>query len=172
MKRDAVKAFFLSCHEAKHITTLFPTLPEGMVVRDVRIIDTIDRLQKQAGRVRISDVSSSMGVTRPSVTNAITRLESLGYVEKSHDEADGRAVHVSLTQAGRDFEKVYVDRFYDWACDQLADVSERDFVIARRVIQAVHEVMAPGGFDPGDYSPSLGGRNGEAAGDEACGKNE
>ena len=166
MKRDAVKAFFLSCHKAKHITTLFPTLPKGMVARDVRIIDTIDRLQKQEGHVRISDVSTSMGVTRPSVTSAITRLESLGYVEKSHDEADGRAVGVSLTQAGLDFAKVYIDRYYDWACDQLADVSEQDLVTAERVIQAVHAAVAQGGFDPSDFLAKSHGRDEK----DACGK--
>ncbi len=84
---------------------------------------------------------------------------------------DGRAVHVSLTQAGRDFERVYVDRFYDWACDQLVDVSEQDLVVARRVIKAAHEVMVSGGFDPGDYSLRPGNRDGEPVGDKACRKN-
>ena len=148
MKRDAVKAFFLSCHKAKHITTLLPVLPEGVVARDVRIIDTIGRLQEERGQVHISDVSLSMGVTRPSITSAITRLESLGYVEKSHDETDGRAVCVALTQVGRDFAKVYIDCFYDWACDQLADVSEQDLKTAEQVIEAVHRVMVQNEFDP------------------------
>lgn len=150
MKHDAVKAFFLSCHKAKAITTLLPVLPEGVVARDVRIIDTIRRLQKDRGQVHISDVSLSMGVTRPSITSAITRLESLGYVEKSHDESDGRAVCVSLTQAGRDFAKVYIDCFYDWACDQLVDVSEQDLKTAEQVIEAVHAAMVRNEFDPAD----------------------
>lgn len=166
MKRDAVKAFFLSCHKAKHITTLLPTLPKGVVARDVRIVDTISRLQEQAGQVRISDVSAAMGVTRPSVTSAITRLESLGYVKKSHDETDGRAVHVSLTRAGHDFAEVYIDRFYDWACTQLVDVSEQDLKTAERVIQTVHAAMMRGSFDPSDYAPAPQGRGKGDASDE------
>ena len=166
MKRDAIKAFFLSCHKAKHITTLLPELPRGVVARDVRIMDTIRRLQRQAGQVRISDVSTAMGVTRPSVTSAITRLESLGYVEKAPDEADGRAVHVSLTRAGCEFARVYIDCFYDWACGQLADVSEQDLKTAERVIQAVHDAMVRGGFDPDDYPPPLPGRGEDAVSEE------
>ena len=165
MKRDAVKAFFLSCHKAKHITTLLPALPKGVVARDVRIMDTIRRLQ-QEGQVHVSDVSLAMDVTRPSVTSAITRLESLGYVEKAPDETDGRAVHVSLTQAGREFARVYIDCFYDWACGQLADVSEQDLKTAERVIQAVHGAMVRGGFDPADYPPPLPGRGEDAVSEE------
>ena len=167
MKRDAVKAFFLSCHKAKQITTLLPELPKGVVARDVRIVDTIDRLQAQQGQVHISDVSTAMGVTRPSVTSAIARLETLGYVEKSPGGADGRTVCVSLTPSGREFAKVYIDCFYDWACAQLVDVSEQDLKTAERVIQTVHATMARGGFDPADCLPPSCSCDGKGAGNNA-----
>ena len=142
MKKEAVKAFFLACHKARRLTSSFPDLPQGIVPRDVRIIDTIGQLMRMQGSVRISDVSTRMGVTQPSVTSAIARLETLGYVAKSHDSEDGRAVCVSLTQTGQRFAAVYIDRFYDWVCEQLPDVDERDLNTAASTIDAVYDAMS------------------------------
>ncbi len=142
MKKEAVKAFFLACHKARRLTSSFPDLPQGVVPRDVRIIDTIGQLSCTQNSVRVSDISTSMGVTQPSVTSAIARLEKLGYVAKSHDSEDGRAVCVALTQTGYRFADLYIDRFYDWVCDQLADVAEQNLETAAYTIDAVYNAMS------------------------------
>lgn len=149
MKKEAVKAFFLACHKARRLTSSFPDLPQGIVPRDVRIIDTIGQLSCSQNSVRVSDISTCMGVTQPSITSAIAQLEKLGYVAKSHDNADGRAVCVTLTQAGYRFADLYIDRFYDWVCDQLADVAEHNLETAAYTIDAVYSAMSQVRFAQG-----------------------
>jgi DNA-binding MarR family transcriptional regulator len=49
----------------------------------------------------ISDIAVRFSKTPPSITVAIKKLESRGYVEKIRSIKDGRMVHVILTRAGR-----------------------------------------------------------------------
>ncbi len=51
----------------------------------------------------ISDLSNAFGVTRSSITQQVSRLEELGYVQKIVDENDRRSVFVSLTIKGAGF---------------------------------------------------------------------
>lgn len=152
MKKEAVKAFFLACQQAKRLTSSLPDLPQGVVPRDVRIIETIRQLSCVQDGVRVSDISARMDATQPSITSAVARLEKLGYVAKSHDGQDGRVVRVALTQTGHDLADRYIDRFYDWVCEQLTDVDERDLRTAARTIDAVHNVMSQVEFALDDAS--------------------
>lgn len=152
MKKEAVKAFFLACHQAKRLASSLPDLPQGVVPRDVRIIDTIRQLSCTQDGVRVSDIGARMNATQPSIASAVTRLEKLGYVAKSHDGQDGRVVRVELTQAGHDLADRYIDCFYGWVCDQLADVDEQDLRTAARTIDAVHNVMSQVEFALDDAS--------------------
>lgn len=148
MKIEAVKAFFLACQKAKRLTSSLPALPHGVVPRDVRIVETIRQLSCTQDGVRASDIGTRMDATQPSIASAITRLEKLGYVAKSHDGQDGRVVHVALTQAGHGLADQYIDRFYDWVCKQLPDVDEQDLYTAARTIDVVYSAMPQAGFAP------------------------
>ena len=64
---------------------------------------TLDR----DGPQRLSDLAVREGVTQPSMTALVTRLERDGLATRGADPSDGRAVVVTLTDAGRD---VLVDR--------------------------------------------------------------
>jgi DNA-binding MarR family transcriptional regulator len=59
---------------------------------------TLDR----DGPARLSDLAVREGVTQPSMTALITRLERDGLAVRGDDPADRRAVIVSLTDAGRE----------------------------------------------------------------------
>jgi DNA-binding MarR family transcriptional regulator len=50
---------------------------------------------------RITELSAREGVTQPAVTQLVNRLQDRGWVERRTDPADGRAVLVELTEAGR-----------------------------------------------------------------------
>ena len=152
MEKEAVKAFFLACHQAKRLTSSLPDLPQGVVPRDVRIIDAIRQLSCTQDGVRVSDIGARMNATQPSIASAVTRLEKLGYVAKSHDGQDGRVVRVALSQAGHDLANRYIDCFYDWVCEQLADVDEQDLRTATRTIDAVYNVMSQVEFALDDAS--------------------
>jgi DNA-binding MarR family transcriptional regulator len=50
--------------------------------------------------VRISDLSALLGVSPRNVTGLVDTLERQGYVRRTPDNQDRRAVHVSITSAG------------------------------------------------------------------------
>lgn len=147
--QEAVKAFFLACQTARRITAGLPELPEGVVPRDVRIVETVHTLQAERGRVRIGDVSDAMGVTRPSVTSAIGKLAELGYLSKTPDAQDGRTVLVELTEQGENLYDVYLDRYYTWVAQRLASVDPTDLRAAARTVDEVAHLMEGARFEPG-----------------------
>jgi DNA-binding MarR family transcriptional regulator len=61
---------------------------------------TLRRLER-SGPHRLCELHQPEGVTQPAMTQLITRLEREGLAERGDDPADGRAVIVSITEAGR-----------------------------------------------------------------------
>ena len=61
---------------------------------------TLRRLER-SGPHRLSELFGAEGVTQPAMTQLVTRLEREGLAVRSGDPADGRAVVVSITDAGR-----------------------------------------------------------------------
>jgi DNA-binding MarR family transcriptional regulator len=59
------------------------------------VLGTLDR-----GARRITDLAEHEGLAQPTMTLLAKRLEERGWVARERDEADGRAVLVSLTPAG------------------------------------------------------------------------
>ena len=53
------------------------------------------------GELSMSTLAEALGVSLPSATGLITRMEIRGLVERLHDPADRRVVRVRLTAAGR-----------------------------------------------------------------------
>lgn len=61
---------------------------------------TLRRLER-SGPHRLCELYAPEGVSQPAMTQLVTRLEKEGLAERSSDPADGRAVVVSITEAGR-----------------------------------------------------------------------
>jgi DNA-binding MarR family transcriptional regulator len=61
---------------------------------------TLRRLSR-SGPQRLCDLHVPEGVTQPAMTQLVTRLEKEGLAQRGSDPADGRAVVVSVTEAGR-----------------------------------------------------------------------
>jgi DNA-binding MarR family transcriptional regulator len=55
-----------------------------------------------AGPRRLTDLAVSQGVSQPSMSVMIARLERQGMVERRRDPSDGRIVLVAITGAGHD----------------------------------------------------------------------
>ena len=75
--RDPVSNMLLSRHQAS-------------------ILDHLDEIDPTT----VNDLARHMGVTAPTVSLAIDRLERKGYVARLRDSTDRRRVHVRLTSAG------------------------------------------------------------------------
>ena len=63
---------------------------------------TLAALERK-GAQRISELAGLQGVAQPSMTVLVGSLESAGLVARRPDPSDGRAVLVSLTDAGESF---------------------------------------------------------------------
>lgn len=76
---------------------------EGLTPGEVMLLIRIDKLAKPEEQgVKVSDISSSMRVAPPSITQLINNLEAGGYVERSMDRSDRRAVRVKLKKKGEE----------------------------------------------------------------------
>jgi DNA-binding MarR family transcriptional regulator len=62
---------------------------------------TINRVCRE-GPLRLTTLAAREGITQPSMTQLITRLERQGLVTRLPDPEDGRAALVGITQLGRD----------------------------------------------------------------------
>ncbi|MGZ9585724.1 MarR family winged helix-turn-helix transcriptional regulator [Paenibacillus marinisediminis] len=71
-------------------------------------------IQEQANEeepaMRVSDISSLLRVTSPTVSQLINALEAKGLVERISDSHDRRAVRVGLTDAGKQLTAVSKQR--------------------------------------------------------------
>jgi DNA-binding MarR family transcriptional regulator len=55
--------------------------------------------------IKVSELSTKMHVTSPSITQLVTSLEERGLVERNMDREDRRSVKVSLTDKGNEITK-------------------------------------------------------------------
>ncbi|SDF52166.1 MarR family winged helix-turn-helix transcriptional regulator [Klenkia brasiliensis] len=62
---------------------------------------TLSTLQR-SGPARLTELAAAEGVSQPSMTALIARMAGQGLVQRSADPSDGRAVVLSLTDAGAD----------------------------------------------------------------------
>lgn len=75
----------------------------GLTQGEVMLLIRINKLHKCAEQgLKVSDISNSMRVAPPSITQLINTLEAGGYVERNMDRSDRRAVRVRLTQKGEE----------------------------------------------------------------------
>ena len=67
----------------------------------IRELHMMEFISEEEGGQTISDIAQKAGITPPSVTAAVKKLEKRGYVEKKRSVLDGRIVYVCLTKLGR-----------------------------------------------------------------------
>ena len=112
MDTALIKNFFDCCRDAKKILELLPPLPQGLTPRHIQIIDTISQLEEKNGLVKISDISTALHVTRPSITRLVSELAAAGYAQKAGSATDGRVTYVALTNKGKSCCDFYVKRYH------------------------------------------------------------
>jgi DNA-binding MarR family transcriptional regulator len=65
--------------------------------------DVLVQLAQAPGRrMRMSDLAAALLLARSSCTRIVDRLEERGWVQRRHDDADGRVLWAFLTVDGRD----------------------------------------------------------------------
>ena len=82
MNIQTTKKLFDACYQAKRIRDLLPELPKGVTSSYIHYLDTIEMLEQQGIRVKVSDISDVLNIPRPGVTRTVKEMESKGYLYK------------------------------------------------------------------------------------------
>mgnify|MGYP005963982747 FL=1 len=81
-------------------------------------------IQKKQGFCRVSDISSYMNTTLPSITKLVQELEERNLLVKQADEKDKRVINLTLTEEGKEFVELRVTHFHgEWA-SRLPDLDD------------------------------------------------
>ena len=116
--------FLDACFDAKRLIEKLPDLPDGMKPRQVHVLDAVNEIQKKQGFCRVSDISSYMNTTLPSITKLVQELEERNLLVKQADEKDKRVINLTLTEEGKEFVELRVTHFHgEWA-SRLPDLDD------------------------------------------------
>ena len=137
-----IKALLAACYQAKRARELLPALPKGVTSSYIQYLDTIETLERQGVRVKVSDISDALHLPRPGVTRTVKEMEDKGYLRKSASEEDGRVTYLSVTEAGRKLSQTFNEQFFAQLAPLLDGISDEDAACTVRTIQALYNVMA------------------------------
>ena len=142
MTKDKIKEVMDACYQAKRIRDMLPALPGGVTPSHIHYLDTLSKLEKTEGKVKVSDISENLGLPRPSVTKTVKDMEKLGFVEKETTETDGRFVYIKTTRTGRDLVDKYVDEYFGNLSEDLGGITDEDADKMIEVVEKFYIVMS------------------------------
>ena len=142
MTKDMIKEVMDACYQAKRIRDMLPALPGGVTSSHIHYLDTLSKLEKTEGKVKVSDISENLGLPRPSVTKTVKDMEKLGFVEKETTETDGRFVYIKTTRTGRDLVDKYVDEYFGNLSEDLGGITDEDADKMIEVVEKFYIVMS------------------------------
>ena len=87
------------CANMMHKTGTRAVESEGVTTQQWAVLGALSRPQASGG-MSVGDLAAFLMVSRQNLSGVVTRLETLGYLEKVKDQRDGRARRIRLTQAG------------------------------------------------------------------------
>ena len=90
---------------------------------------------ERSGAQRITTLASAEGVSQPSMTQLVQRLEQRGLIRRESDPADGRVALVQLTEAGKAALLARRQRNAERIAELLGDLPESD-------VQALSDALA------------------------------
>lgn len=142
MTKDKIKEVMDACYQAKRIRDMLPALPGRVTPSHIHYLDTLRKLEKAGGEVKVSDMSDNLGLPRPSVTKTVKDMEKLGFVEKETTETDGRFVYIKTTRTGRDLVDKYVDEYFGNLSEDLGGITDEDADKMIEVVEKLYIVMS------------------------------
>ena len=74
MTVENIKALLDACYQAKRARELLPELPKGVSSSYIHYLDTIEGLERQSIRVKVSVISDALNIPRPGVTRTVQKL--------------------------------------------------------------------------------------------------
>ena len=142
MDIQTIKAMFDAFYQAKRIRDLLPALPQGVTPSYIHYLDTIESLERQGIRVKVSDISDALNIPRPGVTRTVKEMEVRGYLCKHGSSRDGRITYISITEAGKQLSQRYNEQYFNRLAPFLDDISAEDAHCTIQTIERFYRIMS------------------------------
>lgn len=120
------KRMFDAFYIGKRIYDQQPPLPQGVTSGTIHVLDTVVDLQSRGHDVRVSDISETLGLTRPGITRTVKQMEAQGYLTKTSDPSDGRVVHLQVTDQGMALYEQFVHEYFTNVTARLQAISDAE----------------------------------------------
>jgi DNA-binding MarR family transcriptional regulator len=91
---------------------------------------------------RITEMAAREGLTQPAMTRLVTRLERRGWVKRDVDAADGRAVLVTATPAGRQMHERLRAQYRAILREEMAMLPDRDLTTLAEATTILDRLVA------------------------------
>ena len=141
MTNEKVKRMLDACYQAKRIRELLPPLPQGVMPSYIQYMDTIQKLEKQGIKVKISDISDAMNLPRPGVTRTVKEMEVKGYLHKFASKEDGRVTYITATKKGSELSQKYDEQYFKSLLPYMEEISDEDAECMIRTIEKFYQIM-------------------------------
>ena len=141
MNVETIKRMMDACYLAKRAREMLPALPEGVMPSYIQYLDTLQKLEAQGVRVKVSDLSDALGLPRPGVTRTVKEMETKGYLKKQVSAEDGRVTYLSMTEAGRQLSREYDSDYFRALAPWMESISEEEAECTIRTIEKFYQIM-------------------------------
>jgi DNA-binding MarR family transcriptional regulator len=126
----------------------------GLSQVETDILENINRAARHGNEPRVSDISSILRVSSPTVTQHLNNLEDQGFILRTHSKDDKRSVRISLTEKGtgalkshwilleKDFNE-FIDFIGTESAGQMIDLlmSSREFFTKKAMLRESENLL-------------------------------
>lgn len=115
----------------------------------------LTRSMDHAG-TRVTTLARRAGASKQAMSSLVSSMESMGYVRRHPDPADGRAVLVRYTRRGMALARALVDAAQETENELRAEIGDRNLRQLKRSLQAFLDRAMPGhtrGWPPRNDAP-------------------
>jgi DNA-binding MarR family transcriptional regulator len=126
---------------AKRAIECMPELPKEMKPSHIRVLDVIYKKYNQTGSVRVTDVSTAMQITKPSITKLINELVEIGTVKKTIADDDKRIVLVELSLFGKECVQKYVLDYHAKLAEYFSEIDQEKYLSMIETIEFIYQSM-------------------------------
>ncbi|AIF50764.1 MarR family winged helix-turn-helix transcriptional regulator [Pelosinus sp. UFO1] len=140
-KDDMVIPILEALWLAKKAIECMPELPKDMKPSHIRVLNVIYKKYNQNGSVRVTDVSTAMQITKPSITKLINELVDIGTVKKTIADDDKRIVLVELSPFGKECVQKYVLDYHAKLAEYFSEIDQEKYLSMIETVEFIYQSM-------------------------------
>jgi DNA-binding MarR family transcriptional regulator len=110
---------------------------DALGYHDYRRSDAITLRWLSHGRVPLSELTATLGVSRQAARKVVDGLVERGYARVERDPDDARRLNVTLSESGDHYARAVIDVVRDLNSDLDARIDAYDLVVVKAVLRAV-----------------------------------